>query len=104
MKVPVILYKDYTIFTEQYKDKLFLHCDVYKWNKKTRKDLQHSLDLILRLYKQDVYALHENTDDNKHRKFLEMYKFELYSTEMGLDGLLHQVWRKRNKTKEIKNG
>lgn len=102
MKTPVILYKDYTIFTEQYEDKLFLHCDVYKWNKHIKKSLHHSLELILRLYKEDVYALHENTQDKKHKKFLQMYGFKLYSEEMGLDGLVHQVWRIENRTKEIK--
>ena len=49
-----------------------------------------------------MYALHENTQDKKHKKFLEMYGFKLYSEEMGLDGLVHQVWRIKNRTKEIK--
>ena len=104
MKVPIVLHKDYTIFTEQYQDKLFIHCDIFNWNKTTKISLENSLEQIFNLYKRDIYALHENTQDKKHRKFLEMFKFELYSTEMGLDGLTHQVWRKRNKTKEIKNG
>ena len=50
MKTPVILYKDYTIFTEQYEDKLFLHCDVYKWNKETKKSVFNNTITIL-LYK-----------------------------------------------------
>ena len=95
MKIPVVLHKNYMLYIEEYEDKLFIHCDVYKWNKATKKSLDNSLQQVFNLYGRDIYALHENTDNNKHRKFLEMYKFQLYSTEMGLDGLLHQVWRKQ---------
>ena len=102
MKVPIVLHKDYRLYTEQYEDKLFIHCDVFNWNKTTKRSLDNSLQQVFNLYKRDIYALHENTQDNKHRKFLEMFKFELYSEEMGLDGLIHQIWRKQ--TGDKRNG
>ena len=101
MKIPVILHKDYIVHIEEYEDKLFGHIDVYRWNKTVKKSIDNSLQQLFNLYGRDIYALHENTQDNKHRKFLEMLKFKLYSTEMGLDGLTHQVWRKQINTKEI---
>ena len=101
MKIPVVLHPNYMLYIEEFQDKIFMHCDVYKWNKTTKKSLDNSLQQLFNLYGRDIYALHENTQDNKHRKFLEMLKFKLYSTEMGLDGLTHQVWRKQINTKEI---
>ena len=95
MKIPVVLHKNYMLYIEEHEGRLFIHCDVYKWNKTTKKSLDNSLQQVFNLYGRDIYALHENTDNNKHRKFLELYKFQLYSTEMGLDGLSHQVWRKQ---------
>ena len=86
----------YTLSLDALEDLLFIHCDVHKWNKTTKKDLHKALDKLLDDFKQPFYASHE-INDNKHRKFLEMYKFNYYSTEKCLDGLYRQVWIKEYK-------
>ena len=101
-KVPVIKTSRYTLYIEDYCDSLFIHCDVFKWDIRTRKSLEVGLNKLLGFYKKALYALHENTQDSKHKKFLEIFGFKLYSEEMGLDGLTHQIWRIENRTKEIK--
>jgi len=101
-KIPVIKTDRYILYIEDYCDSLFIHCDVFKWDIRTRKSLEVALNKLLEFYQKDLYALHENTQDNKHKKFLEIFGFKLYSEEIGLDGLVHQVWRVKNKTKEIK--
>lgn len=92
-KIPVVVTPEYTLYLDKFKDLLFIHCTVRVWNKKTKKDLEVALAYMLDSYKQPFYATHE-LDDNKHRKFLEMYGFEYFSTEPCLDGLDRQVWIK----------
>tara|TARA_R110000822_G_scaffold56092_1_gene141873 strand:+ start:249 stop:557 length:309 start_codon:yes stop_codon:yes gene_type:complete len=102
MKIPVVLHPNYMLYIEEFQDKIFMHCDVYKWNKTTKKSLDNSLQQMFNLYGRDLYALHEDTKDNKHRKFLEMYNFKLFSTEKSLDGIDMQVWR--NQLGDKRNG
>tara|TARA_R110002153_G_scaffold70900_8_gene185974 strand:+ start:407 stop:697 length:291 start_codon:yes stop_codon:yes gene_type:complete len=93
MKKPVVVDLDYTLYLDEFEGLQFIHCDVRKWNKTTKKRLHKALELLLNIYKQDLHAIHD-IDDNKHRKFLEMYEFKYFSTEHCLDGLLRQVWIK----------
>ena len=93
MKKPVVTENDYTLYLEQYEGLQFIHCDIRKWNKTTKKRLHKVLELLLETLGQDLYAVHE-IDDNKHRKFLEMYGFKYFDTVSCLDGLLRQVWIK----------
>ena len=93
MKQPVILHKSFTLYLDEFEGLQFIHCDVYTWNKTTKQQLKKALDFILDSYTDEVYATHD-IDDNKHRKFLEMYGFKYFSTEHCLDGLLRQVWIK----------
>lgn len=94
-KVPVVSTDRYTLYIEYFEGLNFIHCDVYKWNKTTKKELHKALDSLMKQYKL-ICALHD-IDDNKHRKFLEMYQFRLYSTETCLDGECRQVWIKEYK-------
>tara|TARA_R100000951_G_scaffold17463_1_gene13919 strand:- start:7166 stop:7480 length:315 start_codon:yes stop_codon:yes gene_type:complete len=97
-KKPVIVEPDYTLYLDEFEGLQFIHCDVRKWNKATKKRLHEALELLHNIYKEPFYAAHD-IDDNKHRKFLEMYGFKYFSTEHCLDGLLRQVW-----IKEMNNG
>ena len=94
-KVPVISTDRYTLYLEQFDGFTFIHCDVYKWNKSTKKELHKALDYIVKTYG-TVCALHD-IDDNKHRKFLKMYKFKFYHNIDCLDGECRQVWIKESK-------
>ena len=98
-KKPVIVEPDYTLYLDEFEGLQFIHCDVRKWNKATKKRLHEALELLHNIYKQESFYATHDIDDNKHRKFLEMYGFKYFSTEHCLDGLLRQVW-----IKEINNG
>ena len=96
-KIPVFTTDRFEAYIEWYNHKVFGHVDVLKWDKTTKKEIHTALDSLVNTYTA-IYALHD-IDDNKHRKFLEMYKFKYFSTEHCLDGLYRQVW-----IKEINNG
>lgn len=95
-KVPVVEVDSFTLYLEPFDGLAFIHCDVHKWNKTTKKNLDIALAYLLETYKQPFYASHD-VDDNKHRKFLNMYGFKYFSTEKCLDGLYRQVWIKEYK-------
>lgn len=94
-KVPIIRTYNYVLYLEQFDGFTFIHCDVYKWNKTIKKELHKALDYLIRTYG-TLCALH-NIDDNKHRKFLEMYGFKFYHNIDCLDGECRQVWIKEYK-------
>lgn len=98
-KKPVIVEPDYTLYLDEFEGLQFIHCDVRKWNKATKKRLHEALELLHNIYKQESFYATHDIGDNKHRKFLKMYGFKYFSTEHCLDGLLRQVW-----IKEINNG
>ena len=93
-KVPVVVTDSYTLYIEQFDGFSFIHCDVYKWNKTTKKELKSALQLVLDTYG-TVSALHD-IDDDKHRKFLSMYNFKHYIDINCLDGVTRQVWNKES--------
>lgn len=94
-KVPVIGTDDYTLYIERFDGFTFIHCDVYNWNKSVKKELHVALDYVMDRFG-TVCALHD-IDDNKHRKFLEMYGFNFYHNIDCLDGVCRQVWIKEFK-------
>ena len=49
-KVPVVEDKAFTLYLEEYNNLLFIHCDVYKWLKSTRKKMEIHLDFLLKKY------------------------------------------------------
>tara|TARA_R110000764_G_scaffold53302_1_gene116067 strand:+ start:147 stop:461 length:315 start_codon:yes stop_codon:yes gene_type:complete len=93
-KIPVVDTDRFEAYIEWYDGKVFGHVDVLKWDKTTKKEIHTALNILVNTYKA-IYALHD-IDDNKHRKFLEMYKFKYFSTEHCLDGLYRQVWIKES--------
>jgi len=94
-KKPVIVEPDYTLYLDEFEGLQFIHCDVRKWNKATKKRLHEALELLHNIYKQESFYATHDIADKKHRKFLKMYGFKYFSTEHCLDGLLRQVWIKQ---------
>ena len=85
MKVPVIEDDSFTLYLEVYEGLLYIHCDVRKWAKSTKKKMKVALDSLLKKYKQPIYAPHTD-NDNKHRKFLDMYGFKYVGIIKDFDG------------------
>ena len=91
MKLAVAVCDDYTLYFEDDKGFCFIHCDCIRWTNTVRK--QMLLDLI-RVQKQDLYAVHE-VFDKKHAKFLALFDFKFLKDFVGLDGLYRQLYIRR---------
>jgi hypothetical protein len=98
-KVPVVNTDRYTLYLEHFDDHTFIHCDVYKWNKTTKKEMQRALDLILDEV-DTLYALRNVERDNEPtEKFLKMYGFNYFKTIECLDGIDRPMWIKQRGNK-----
>jgi len=91
MKTPVIESDDFTAYYDQYEEHTFLHCDVYRYNKSVKRDLQDSLKLLLAIRKSPLFAIHEQ-HDNKHLKFLTMLGFEYLTETTCQDDIVRDVY------------
>jgi hypothetical protein len=96
MKVPVIVSADYTVYFEPYEQYNFIHCDCSKWSKQVKKQLIEDFDLLTSVYRKDIYAFHE-LGDNKHLKFINIFKFTYVKDIVGFDNITRQLFvRKYN--------
>lgn len=76
MKQPVITRDDYAVFLEYVTEKLtFVHCDVYRWTPRTRRQLTEDFDAFCREWERPIMAAHYPEQGEKHRKFLRMFDF-----------------------------
>ena len=85
MKVPVIEDDNFTLYLEVYEGLLYIHCDVRKWAKSTKKKMKVALDSLLKKHDQPIFAA-QIDNDNKHRKFLDMYGFKYVGIIKDFDG------------------
>ena len=75
-KVPVVVKEDYRIYFQPISGANFIHCDVFNWNKTVRNDLLKTFKILKELYGQPIFAIHQEYQDNTHRKFLKMFGFK----------------------------
>tara|TARA_R110000822_G_scaffold124969_1_gene259449 strand:+ start:494 stop:790 length:297 start_codon:yes stop_codon:yes gene_type:complete len=95
-KIPAIGDDSFTLYLEAYKGLLYIHCDVHKWAKSTKKKMEVALDYLLEKYQQPIYAPHTD-NDSKQRKFLDMYEFKYFGKVKDFDGDSRIVYVKRGK-------
>jgi hypothetical protein len=93
MKVPVIENDNFTTYLEVHEGLLFIHCDVHKWSKTVRKKMKSALKGLIKKYKQPLYAA-QIDNDNKHRKFLDMYGFKYFGIVKDFEGNSREVFVK----------
>lgn len=91
MKTPVVACDDYTLYLEDYNGFLFIHCDCRRWTNEVRKRM---LDDLVKLQKDDLYAIHE-IGDKKHEKFLKLFGFEFLEDFVGADNKPRQTYVRR---------
>ena len=65
---------DYAIYLENAYGDLFVHCDVFRWSSKVRRQLKEEWEGILIGVEPPIFALH-NSEDKKHQKFLTQMGF-----------------------------
>lgn len=75
MKTPVIYSDDYIVYFEYIIDRIFIHCDCYKWTKTVKQQLKADFDTLVSIHRKPIFAVHDETD-NKHLKFIRMMGFE----------------------------
>lgn len=91
MKTPVINNTNYIVYFEHYRDINVIHCDCYKWSRSIKEQLSKDFDLLMSVYREPVYAIHE-IEDTKHLKFLLMMGFEYSNDFVGTDSKLRQLF------------
>lgn len=91
MKIPVVVCQEYTLYLEDYKGFLFIHCDCRHWSKTVKKKMFEDLVAI---QKEDLYAIHE-ISDRKHEKFLKLFGFEYLEDFVGVDNKTRQTYVRR---------
>lgn len=91
MKTPVVYNKNYIVYFDYFEGQTFIHCDCFKWDRKTKIELQNDVTILMLLHKKPILAIHE-IEDNKHRKFLKLMKFEYHSDISCTDGKTRQIF------------
>jgi hypothetical protein len=95
MKIPVVSLPEFVLYLEEDNGFTFIHCDVLtKWSKEIKKKLKEVFKEITASYNQELYALHD-PEDRKHKKFLELFDFNYFTSITGTDGNSYEiyVWR-----------
>lgn len=91
MKTPVIETDDFIAYYEQYEEHTFLHCDVYRYNRTVKRDLNQGLKLLLLIRATPLFAIHDQ-EDIKHLKFLTMLGFDYLTTVSCQDKKLRDIY------------
>ena len=91
MKTPVVACDDYTLYLEDYNGFEFIHCDCRRWTNEVRKRM---LDDLVKLQKDDLYAIHE-ISDKKHEKLLKLFGFKFLEDFVGADNKPRQTYVRR---------
>lgn len=94
MKTVVIETDDFTAYYDQHQEHTFLHCDVHRYNKSVKSDLQTGLKVLLALRQSPLFAIHE-IHDSKHLKFITMLGFEYLETRLCLDSCTRDIYIKQ---------
>ena len=91
MKVPVIEAENFTAYYDFHGNHTFLHCDVFKYNRSVRKELQQGLKLLVNIRQSPLFAIHEQ-NDSKHLKFITMLGFEYLTTTVCRDNTARDIY------------
>ena len=75
-KIPMITTEDYILYLEPTEFCLFIHCDVFKWNKTIKTKLKHDLNRMQSLVNEDLYAAYIS---EKTIKFAKLFGFKHYT-------------------------
>lgn len=94
-RVPVILRKTHYVWLENYANKLWVHCDVHKWNRETKKQMDQDWAHLMDMINSDLYVLHNPKENKPKLKFIKWYGFTWLKDVAGKDGDKYQVWYRR---------
>ena len=95
LRIPVIQTKEYTVYLQAIhlndQPYTFTHAEVHDWTLSTLKKLRSDWNCLVDLHNGPLLALNE-LDDEKHRKFLELFDFTPLQQLTGEDGVVRNLY------------
>jgi hypothetical protein len=100
IKIPVVIKNGFTFQLEFYKDKTFVHCDVFKTTKAILREMYKDWEYFRKVINIDLYALHSDSRNNKtHKHFLRLFGFSFLESGLsGVDESPYELWVNRGNT------
>ena len=83
---------NYTLSLEPVSNLFFVHCDVSKWNKTAKKEIEENVSKAVNKYGVLYVLRNVEGTDRPSEKFLEMYKFSFYKHLDCIDGIKRPMW------------
>lgn len=95
MKTPVIVSKDYTVYTEQVDTYVFIHMDVHRWSKDIKNCFMKDWNTWANQQVTDLLAM-PFIDNIKMEKWVKMCGFNLLENHLCTDGVTRKlyIWSK----------
>lgn len=93
--VPVINRKTHYVWLERFQNRLWVHCDVSKWNKTTKKQMDEDWAHLMDMLNSDLFLLHNPKTNTPKQKFIKWYGFSFLKNYVGKDGNEYQIWFRR---------
>ena len=91
MKTSVINSKDYTVYTEYVQGYVFIHMDVFKWNKTIRQSFLKDWTTWASEQSQPIFAM-PFIDDTKMFKWVSMCGFKLFKLHPCTDCVTRKLY------------
>lgn len=93
VRVPVIIKPDYVVSFERFAGTTWIHCIVGQWSKTVRQNLSDDFEALVKIHNEPIYAIHE-IGDEKHEKFLALFRFTYFQDVVGADGVTRAIYRR----------
>ena len=107
LRIPVIQTKEYTVYLQAIhlntRPYTFVHADVHEWTLSSLKKLRSDWNCLIDLHNGPLLALNE-LDDEKHRKFLELFDFKPLQQLTGDDGVVRNLYINQEQSSQESSG
>jgi hypothetical protein len=94
-KVPVIRRKTHWVWLENYQGRLWVHCDVTKWNKTTKIQMDQDWAHLMDMLATDLFVLHNPKTNTPKTKFIKHYGFSFLKEIVDKNGDVRHIWFRR---------
>lgn len=93
MKIPVVNRPDYVIYLEWFNEMHWIHTDVFKWTKDTKKEYLKDLNNLQSLIDSPLFGAVED-GNTKLSKFGSKIGFSYVRDLKGNDGNLYKIYKR----------
>lgn len=84
---------EYVVYLETFSGKIYAHADVFKWDKRVKKDFVERFTRLADKCVYPIYAVNLRNGFDKRHKFLQMVGFRFYRNKY-VYGELNAVYRR----------